>query len=205
MPSITRSKLEETLKGLVPLAVACAVVLAGRASLADHYVVPTGSMLPTVGEGDRLLVNKLAYGVRVPLTERWLARRAEPRPGEVVVLDSPENAHVLLKRVAAGPGDLVEVRDGRITLNGRPAACDGERETLNGVTHRVDLSRGGGPAFGPERVPAGMYLLMGDNRGNSHDSRGFGLVRREAILGRAVAIYWHGGAPAWRPLGGVTP
>ena len=199
-----RSMLENTVRQALPLVVACAIVLAGRASLADHYVVPTGSMRPTVEAGDRVIVNKLAYGVRVPMTERWLVRYAAPKVGEVVVLDSPEGGTVLLKRVAAAPGDTVVVVEGRIVLNGKPAdvrgSADAVVEELNGVTHRIRLTWGGGPAYGPAVVPEGMYLLMGDNRGDSHDGRSFGLVRGEAILGRAGKIYFSGGGFAWRDL-----
>ena len=199
-----RAKIDAMVRQVLPIAIACAVVLIGRASLADHYVVPTGSMRPTVEAGDRVIVNKLAYGVRVPLTQRWLFRYAEPAVGEVVVLDSPEDGRVLLKRVAAAPGDSVEVIGGRIVLNGRPAEVDGDAEeaveTLNGIRHAIRLTWGGGPGYGPAVIPKGMYLLMGDNRGNSLDGRSFGLVRREAILGRAENVYFSGDAFTWKSL-----
>ena len=178
--------------------------LAARGSLADHYHVPTGSMLPTVHEGDHLLVNKLAYGVRVPLSHAYVADVEDPARGDVVVFDSPETGEVLLKRVAAVPGDRVEVRGGRLILNGErvPVETAGGRvvEQLGKVRHELDLSRGGGPDLGPVTVPPDRFLLLGDNRGNSRDGRSFGFVERGAILGRAVGVFLRGGSPTWRPL-----
>lgn len=91
--------------------------LAARSSLADHYHVPTGSMIPTVEIGDRVVVNKLAYGVRLPLTSGYLVEGADPRRGEVIVLRSPEDGTtVLLKRIAGVPGDTVTLRDRSVVV-----------------------------------------------------------------------------------------
>ncbi|HEY8078410.1 MAG TPA: signal peptidase I, partial [Labilithrix sp.] len=99
-----------------------AVAFFARASFADHYRVPSGSMEPTVQVGDHVAVAKAAYGVRVPMTDVWLARWADPARGDVVVLDSPEDGKVLLKRVVAVAGDRVEVRDGRVRIGDRAIA-----------------------------------------------------------------------------------
>jgi signal peptidase I len=165
------------------------VLLTARASLADHYQVPSGSMQPTVEVGDRLVVLKAAYGIRLPLTQIWLTEAATPARGDVVVLTSPEDGGVLLKRVVAVEGDRVSVRQGEVVLDGAPVA----------EPHK-SLLFGGGPDFGPARVPSGRVLVMGDNRGNSHDGRSFGFVAVEAILGRAVAVYLRDGSPGWIPL-----
>src|SRR5262245_36215709 len=98
-----------------------AAMFAARSSLADHYYVPSGSMLPTLAIGDRLVVNKLAYDLRLPFSARALWHRADPRRGDVAVLTSPETGETLVKRVIAVPGDVIEVRDGQVGLNGRPA------------------------------------------------------------------------------------
>jgi signal peptidase I len=186
------------------VASAALIVLAGRSSLADHYQVPSGSMQPSVEVGDRVVVSKLAYGLRLPFNGLYLWRGLDPRPGDVVVLVSPADGITLLKRVIAGPGDLVEVRDGHVTVNG--AAADlvevrqGAVEVLGGRAHPVSLARGGGPAFGPLRIPADRYLVMGDNRGDSFDGRSFGLVGRGAILGRALAVFHGRTGLTWRPL-----
>src|SRR4029077_812651 len=103
---------------------------------ADHYVVPSGSMEPTVKVGDQVCVNKFAYGLRLPDSQTYLVRRAGPERGEVVVLASPVDGEVLLKRVIAGPGDTVSVVDGVALINGEPASVEeangGLRETLGG-------------------------------------------------------------------------
>jgi signal peptidase I len=157
-------RLPVVVRETVQLLLIVAVALTGRATLADQYTVPSGSMEPTVRVGDRVLVSKIAYGLRVPLTERYLARFAPPRRGDVVVLDSPEDGKVLLKRVAAVPGDRVEL--------------DGREVT----------------------VPPDRYLVLGDNRGNSHDGRAFGLVAGRAILGHVKGVFWRDGALTWRGL-----
>lgn len=192
------------LREVLSLAAMALVVATARSSFADHYVVPSGSMLPTVHVGDRILVAKAAYGVRVPFTHVALSPQKDPARGDVIVLTSPESGDVLLKRVVALAGDTVEVRGGHVWLNGRPArdaaARSSASETLSGRRFALDLDDGGGPDFGPARVPAGHLLVLGDNRGNSHDSRGFGYVARDAVLGRAVAVAWRDGSPTYLPL-----
>jgi signal peptidase I len=181
------------------------LALTARGTLADHYHVPSGSMLPGVEAGDRIAVNKAAYGLRVPLSQRWLLTWDGPRAGDVVVLASPEDGTILLKRVVAGPGEEILVRGGRLRVDGQPvplrAGADGGLvETLGGEEHPVRLTRAGGPDLGPVRVPDGHYLVMGDNRGDSRDGRSFGWVPREAILGRTVGIFARQGRPTWRPI-----
>src|SRR5262249_39340333 len=101
------------------------VLLSARSSIADHYVVPSGSMLPTVEIGDRILVNKTAFGLRVPFTHHSIAEFAGPARGDVIVLDDPEeNGKTLLKRVIAVPGDRVAVHAGHIDINGTPVPVE---------------------------------------------------------------------------------
>lgn len=185
---------------LLQLASAAAVAFTARASLADHYRVPSGSMEPTVHVGDRIIVSKAAYGLRLPMTDRYVVRYAAPARGDVVVLEPPddESRHVtetgvlgsvLLKRVVAVEGDLVEVKDGRVHIDGReiPEA-------------RISLEAGGGPDLEPIRVPAGKVLLLGDNRGNSRDGRTFGFVDCERVLGRAIRVIARDGHLSMLPL-----
>ena len=176
--------LAELLRWVAPLL----VILAARSSLADHYIVPSGSMEPTLEVGDRLVVNKLAYDLRVPFTQVSLIRFGEPVRGDVAVFPSPEGPQILVKRVVAVPGDQVEVRGGKLWLNGQVA--EGEAE-------RVNLTYGGGPELGPVTLPEGRYLVLGDNRGNSHDGRMFGLVERERFLGRVDHLMVHQGRWGW--------
>jgi signal peptidase I len=188
-------------RDLVTMAIAVAIVVSARSSLADHYVVPTGSMLPTVQLDDHVLVDKLAYGLRVPLARDYAVRFADPARGDVVVLRSPDGGEVLLKRVVAVPGDDVRVVEGALTIGGHAmpiVAHDGASiEQLGGVKHAVSLAYGGGPDYGPLRVPADRFLVMGDNRGNSRDGRYFGLVTRDAILGRVEGVVLRHGSPTW--------
>jgi signal peptidase I len=140
-------------------------------------------MEPTVDVGDQVCVDKRAYGLRVPMSETYVLRGADPARGDVIVLDSPPDGQVLLKRVVAVPGDVVAVHDGRVTIDGASVASrevDGGVEEFLGRPHSLWTEYGGGPDFGPTRVPEDKYLVLGDNRGNSKDGRYFGWVDRGA-------------------------
>jgi signal peptidase I len=199
-----RPRSRSLLRDVVPVLAAVAVVLVARSSFADHYVVPSGSMEPTVQVGDQVCVSKIAYGLRVPVSHEYVLRNQGPARGDVVVLSSPTDGEVLLKRVVAVPGDIVEVQDGRVTTNGVPAPVTeqdgGLVEQLGGHAHPLGAAYGGGPDFGPTRVPPDRFLVLGDNRGNSRDGRFFGWVARDAILGRALAVCLRDGMPVWQPL-----
>ena len=176
-----------------------AVLTVARGSLADHYRVPTGSMEPTVEPGDRIVVAKAAYGLRVPFTEAWVVRWSEPVRGDVVVLDSPEDGTVLLKRVVAVAGDRVEVHNGHLRIDGAVVPVDAAGEHLGRAPHAVELGHGG-PDLEPVTVPEGKLLVMGDNRGTSRDGRYFGLVDVDAVFGRAEAVVARDGDVVWRGL-----
>jgi signal peptidase I len=161
-------------------------------------------MLPTIELGDRILVNKLAYGFRFPFSSWYLMESEGPRSGDVVISESPEDGEVLIKRVIAVPGDVVAIRSGHVLLNDRAipiqATGSGLIETLGSTSHPVSLSSGGGPDYGPRKIPSRQYLLVGDNRGNSRDGRMFGLVDRSAILGRAVGVFLGREGFVWKRL-----
>jgi signal peptidase I len=171
-----------------------------RSALADWNVVPTGSMKPTIVEGDRILVNKLAYDFNVPLTHISLHRFADPARGDIVVLDSRAADTRLVKRVIGLPGDTVEMRDNRLTINGIAARYSGidyeadstfAIESYRNMSHRIELARTGVSrfsSFGPVTVPEGHYLVLGDNRDNSADSRVYGFIPRDEIVGNAKTI-----------------
>ena len=188
------------LRELAPLLAVVAVIATARSSLADHYFVPSESMLPTVHAGDHIVVNKAAYGARLPFTSFTVASRSGPARGDVVVLTDEETGATLLKRVVALPGDRVEVRHGRVVLNGVEAEVRGDGEVLDRGAHPVSLSDGGGPDFGPVVMPSDGYLVLGDNRGNSRDGRSFGVVPRQRILGRAAAVVARDGVPTYLRL-----
>jgi signal peptidase I len=183
-------------------------LLAFRSAVADWYDVPSGSMQPTLLVGDRIAVDKLAYGVRLPFTGTLLAAREGPARGDIVTCRSPADGRRLVKRVVGLPGDVLELRANRLVVNGRPVtylAADADAlrravgseaagwvmltEDLPGHPHVVALAGGGRrPDVAAFRVPPGQYFLMGDNRDNSADSRWFGCVAREAIAGRVVGV-----------------
>ena len=188
-----------------PLAVAAAFILPVKSSFADWNWVPTGSMKPTILEGDMVLVNKLAYDLKVPFTLTRLGWWSAPTKGELVMLFSPEDGTRLVKRVVAGPGDRIEMRRNTLIINGNPLGYRMEdlspfkseiyedpkailaEESLAGHDHHV-LGFPGRAAmrdFPEIRVPAGNYFVMGDARDNSKDSRYFGFVPEKQIVGRA--------------------
>lgn len=183
-----------------PLAVTALVLGSFRSAVADWNDVPSGSMRPTVLEGERVFVNRAAYDLKVPFTTWRIARWADPARGDVVVLISPHDGRLLLKRVVGIPGDRIEMRANRLVVNGVDANYaetgrpDGDsnviRETVGARTHFIELAPDPSSAstFGPVTVPADRYLMMGDNRDNSFDSRFFGLVPRSEILGQVTRV-----------------
>ena len=192
--------LHETKIFLLMLLVICSL----RSALADWNDVPTGSMKPTIEEGDRVVVNKLAYDLKVPFTTYEIAKWGDPRRGDIVVLFSPVDGTRLVKRVIGTPGDKVELRENQLYINGQAAkwkpigaATDTDdtsafvgEETLAGRKHKV-MFMPQIPAlrsFPPQQVLPGFYFVMGDNRDNSNDSRYIGLIERHRIVGRAMAV-----------------
>jgi signal peptidase I len=175
------------------------LMLVFRSSFADWNTVPTGSMKPTILEGDRIWVNKLAYDVRVPFTSIPLYHLADPQRGDIVVFDSEAADNRLVKRVIGVPGDVVELRVNRLYINGVAARYSLVAETADilqlneeiaGFTHRMQIYRlqNGRSSFPPLTIPAGHYLVLGDNRDNSADSRVIGLVPRHEIVGRSSSV-----------------
>ncbi|AKC86586.1 signal peptidase I [Pseudoxanthomonas suwonensis] len=188
---------------VLPLAVMLLLLGTARASFANHYHVPSGSMQPTLQAGDRVVVDMSAYGLRVPFTRHVLVERGRPQRGDVVVFASPRDGTRLIKRVVAVAGDRVELYDGRLSINGLPLADadGGEAERFGARVARLDLADGGGPDIPGVVVPPGHVLVLGDHRGDSVDGRWFGFVEADALYARAVAVYWRRGeGPGWQRL-----
>ena len=180
---------------VLPLLALLLLLGTARASFANHYYVPSGSMQPTLQPGDRVAVDMSAYGLRVPFTRHVLVARAQPARGDVVVFDSPVDGTRLIKRVVAVAGDRVELHDGRLSINGAPMADAGGpfSERFGTRVARLDLADGGGPDIAGAVVPPGRVLVLGDHRGRSADGRWFGFIEADAIYARAVAVYWRRG------------
>ena len=186
------------LEWLRPLIVVALVLFSFRSAVADWNDVPSGSMRPTVLEGERVFVNRIAYDLKVPFTTWRIAQWSDPVRGDIVVCHSPADGRLLLKRVVGVPGDKIELKDNRLIVNGTAATYrdlsiadrDGAvmRESIFNREHLVALGDGRSSSYGPVVVEPQKYLLMGDNRDNSFDSRSFGFVSRVEILGRATRI-----------------
>ncbi len=170
-----------------------------RSAVADWNEVPTGSMKPTIIEGDRILVNKMAYDLRIPFTHIPLLKFADPVRGDIVVFDSVVSDKRLVKRVIGVPGDVVAMLDNVLYINGealnyeiveRAPAATYQKENLLGVEHiiRVINAESAIGNFRPVTVPDGHYLALGDNRDESADSRVIGFVPRGEIVGRSRSV-----------------
>lgn len=179
-----------------------------RSAIADWNPIPSGSMHPTLREGDVVLVNRLAYDAKLPLTDITVAHLGDPARGDVVTFKSPKDGTLLIKRVIGLPGDTVAMRDGALSINGEAARYDvvgvaGEpigpgreidairaTETVGSTRRTVQYLPNAQMLrdFNPVTVPPGQYLMLGDNRDNSADSRVIGLVPRHLLVGKAHHI-----------------
>jgi signal peptidase I len=192
-----------------PILVILLITTTFRSAIADWNDVPTGSMKPTILEGDRIFVNKVAYSLRIPFTTVSLADWRNPVRGDIVVFLSPVDGRRLVKRVVGIPGDQIRLRNNALYVNGRKAEYKDlepsvisdipleERlnynfatESVSGLNHAVMITPGNRSIrnFRAMQVPEGHYFVMGDNRDNSFDSRYFGPVPRNRILGRALGV-----------------
>jgi signal peptidase I len=205
------------------------VVFLLRSFLVEPFKIPSGSMIPTLLVGDFILVNKFTYGIRVPVANKKLLDINQPQRGEVMVFRYPENPTLdYIKRVVGVPGDRVEYRNKRLTINGQLVAVEQDQdyqyvdgglsfvksirfqETLGGHRHSIiinpeapGLQLAGVKQF-PQRencvyneqdfdclVPPGNYFMMGDNRDSSSDSRYWGFVPEQNIVGKAFLVWWN--------------
>ncbi|RJG21606.1 signal peptidase I [Massilia cavernae] len=180
-----------------------------RTAVADWNPIPSGSMRPNLLEGDVVLVNRLAFDLKVPLGDVVVARLGDPARGDIVTFKSPKDGTRLIKRIVALPGDVVEMRDERLVINGRESGYDligavseeigSSGKTTTALQLRETTASGQHPIlvmpqveaarnFGPVTVPQGQFMMLGDNRDNSADSRYIGFVPRALLVGRAERI-----------------
>ncbi len=186
------------------------IVLLFRSFLFEPFKIPSGSMIPTLLIGDFILVNKFAYGLRLPVLNSKFMEVSEPKRGDVVVFRYPVDPGVnFIKRLVGLPGDTIVYRDKKLFINGDPVELesqgvfssnevkcttprsDAERyaEQLGEVSHDILLHHGSGSRDGQWVVPEGHYFMMGDNRDRSNDSREWGFVPEANLMGRAVGIW----------------
>jgi signal peptidase I len=179
-----------------------------RSAVADWNLVPSSSMNPTLISGDRVVVNKLAYSLRVPFTLQQVARWSNPAPGDVITFDSPKDEVNLIKRVIAVGGDMVAMHDNTLTINGRVierTLVDAARiiPTESGAlsaqiwseqigVKQIEVARivafNRSTQFEAVQVPAGHVLVLGDSRDNSNDSRFIGFIDVQRVTGQAVRV-----------------
>lgn len=171
-----------------------------RSSFADWNIVPTGSMNPTIVEGDRILVNKLAYDLNIPFTHISLRKFSDPQAGDIIIFDSKKADKRLVKRVIAIPGDTIEMLNNKLLINGKALIYDvlvsnnqvlELREHLGNQAYHVQLVSpiyNRYSSFAETKIPDGYYFVLGDNRNNSADSRFIGLVPRKEIIGKTSTV-----------------
>jgi signal peptidase I len=202
---VQRKSFWREYKGLV-MFIGCMLVF--RSALADWNYVPSSSMNPTLIAGDRVVVNKLAYSLRVPFTLKEIKRWAKPVAGDVITFDSPADGLNLIKRVVAVEGDTVSMLNNQLTVNGKvqdrvlvddarkvpteqgTLALQVWREKLGPYSHETALipELNNYTAFDTLQVPVGHVMVLGDSRDNSHDSRFIGFIDMQRITGRAERV-----------------
>ncbi len=199
------------------------VVLVIRSFIAEPFRIPSASMLPTLHIGDFILVNKFSYGVRLPVINTKILEIGEPERGDVAVFRYPNNPKIdYIKRVIGLPGDKVGYFNKTVYINGEevvqttkekdasllsiaPARSELYYEALGESGHDILIDPKRRLVEGETIVPAGEYFVMGDNRDNSNDSRFWGTVPEENLVGQAFLIWmswdWNEGGIVWNRLG----
>lgn len=195
----------ENAKSLTPV---LAFVFVIRSFLYEPFQIPSGSMEQTLLVGDFILVNKYTYGIRLPVWRDKIIDINQPERGDVMVFFPPHKDQYYIKRVVGLPGDLVEYKNKTLVINGeiqKQTPISGKKralfkqsiESLGAVEHNIQINTASQRNEDiTVRVPDGHYFMMGDNRDNSQDSRFWGPVSEQRIVGKAVAIWMHK-EPGW--------
>lgn len=219
----TEPKLVEYARSFFPILLVVCVL---RSFVAEPFRIPSGSMKPTLLEGDFILVNKFKYGIRLPLLGTKIIKVSEPKQGDILVFRFPKDPSIdFIKRVIGVPGDKIKYENKTLYINGKAIeqeslgqAYDTDprgltykvkhlKENLDSRPHSIYVHEGDGTTMEEMTVPKGMYFVMGDNRDSSEDSRRWGFVPEELILGKAFFIWmsWDGLAKdlRWQRMGHV--
>lgn len=189
-------------KGLIreyaeSIAIAVLLALVIRTYLVQAFKIPSGSMEDTLAIGDHLLVSKFVYGTKIPFVDARVLTVRDPRQGDVIVFEYPEDpSKDFIKRVIGVPGDVVEGKEKKLYVNGKLYANPHEVHKEKDIIPKEMNPR---DTFGPITVPANSYFVMGDNRDRSYDSRFWKFVRRDQIKGLAFIKYWSWDHDKFRP------
>ncbi len=193
---------ENKSKGIVreyveAIVIAVLLALFIRTFVVQAFKIPSGSMLPTLQIGDHLLVNKFIYGLKIPFSGTLLVPFKTPDHGDIIVFKYPEDRKIdYIKRVVAVPGDKIEIRDKKVYINGKAIKQDYAHFSDNNIIPknlrdpRIYKTGPNKDNFKSLTIPEGKWFVMGDNRDNSYDSRFWGFVDRDDVLGKAMIIYW---------------
>ncbi len=187
MRPATKAIIREWIESII---IAVVLALFIRTFFIQAFRIPSGSMKPTLQEGDKIMVNKLLYGPRIPFTGIRLPGLREPERGDIIVFIYPEDKKKdFIKRLIAKGGEDVEISNGNIIING---------EAVRGITAIDNIYYYNKGYYGrqgwPVSVPENNYFVLGDNSASSKDSRYWGYVPKENVIGRAMFIWW----PPWR-------
>jgi signal peptidase I len=168
--------------------IAIILALIIRTFVVQAFKIPSGSMEDTLAIGDHILVSKFIYGSKIPFTDKRILKIRDPKRGDVIVFEYPEDpSKDFIKRVIGTPGDVIEEKDKKIFINGQPYVNPHEVHKEMEIVSREQNPRDN---FGPVKVPEGSYFVMGDNRDRSYDSRFWGFVKNPKIKGLAFIKYW---------------
>jgi signal peptidase I len=193
-PAKKKSLIREYAESIV-IAIILALII--RTFLVQAFKIPSGSMEDTLAIGDHLLVSKFIYGTKIPFSDKRVMTFRDPRRGDVIVFEYPEDpSKDFIKRVIGVPGDVVEGKDKKVYVNGKhyenPHEIHKESEIIPKQVNPRD-------SFGPITVPENSFFVMGDNRDRSYDSRFWKFVRRDQIKGLAFIKYWSWDREKFRP------
>ncbi len=188
-PAVSQSS--QVWRGLRELMIYAAFFLILKTSVLAAYTIPSASMEDTLLVGDFLVCNQFIYGARLPLIDIRLPAIRDPEPGDIVVFLYPgDSVTRYIKRCVAVGGDIVEIRNKQLYVNGKPVSDPAGSKYVDTLITGQRRIRPGRDNFGPYEIPKDHYFMMGDNRDESFDSRFWGAVSRDLVVGKAVMIHW---------------